>query len=170
MQGLELGLGQHVPDVAEVGHAEAAAGDDADKVVAAPGALDIVVPAEERFHRVVRLPAGDGDLVFGVVVVVAVAAQHKVRREAVRQLQPAGEAVGVWVEHYAAGGGLDFEAGVAVPGYFHADTSSKRFYISISQRGAAFKRHWPLTAAAGDGIIIPSGHAAPHKGETIKEV
>lgn len=104
--------------VAEVRHARAAAGDYADEVLAALLALHVVVEAAERLDGVVRLLAGEGDLVLGVVVAVAVAAKHQVRRE-LRQLQTAGKAVGIGVEDDRAGAGFKHEAGVSVPCKFH---------------------------------------------------
>ena len=61
------------------------------------------------------------------MVAVAVAAQHDVGAEAHGQFAAGDGAALIGVENHAARRRLHLEAGVAVPGYFHADTSSKRF-------------------------------------------
>ena len=112
--GLYLPGGQHVAYVAQMRDPGAAARDYADEVVAALFALDVVVPAEEGLHGVVRLLARERDLVLGAVVVVPVAAKYHVRGES-RQLQAAGEIVRIGVKNEPARARLEHEAGVSVP-------------------------------------------------------
>lgn len=114
----ELLLRERMAQIAQMHDAQALGVYNTDEVFTAQPAPLAVMKAGDKADFKLRLPAAESDARGKAMVRVPMAAKHPVRRKR-GQAQPRNGAGGVGVGDKAALRRIDFEAGVAVPCYFH---------------------------------------------------